>query len=67
MAPEVLDGAIVFQADAFLNIDTYALGLVMWEILSRCSTPKGIYLVCLFRGGRLGRQFFSSLLDLVNP
>lgn len=42
MAPEVLDGAIAFQTYAFLNIDTYALGLVLWEVLSRCSTPKVI-------------------------
>lgn len=37
MAPEVLEGAINFQKDSFLRIDMYAFGLVMWEILCRCS------------------------------
>uniref|UniRef100_A0A667Y954 Serine/threonine-protein kinase receptor n=1 Tax=Myripristis murdjan TaxID=586833 RepID=A0A667Y954_9TELE len=36
MAPEVLEGAINFQRDAFLRIDMYALGLVLWELASRC-------------------------------
>lgn len=37
MAPEVLEGAINFHRDAFLRIDMYALGLVLWELLSRCT------------------------------
>jgi len=37
MAPEVLEGAINFSRDAFLRIDLYACGLVLWEIMSRCS------------------------------
>ncbi|KAG7158928.1 activin receptor type-2A-like isoform X2 [Homarus americanus] len=41
MAPEVLEGAINFQRDAFLRIDMYACGLVLWEILSRCSSQDG--------------------------
>ncbi|XP_076334620.1 activin receptor type-2A-like isoform X6 [Tachypleus tridentatus] len=36
MAPEVLEGAISFNRDAFLRIDMYACGLVLWELLSRC-------------------------------
>ena len=36
MAPEVLEGAINFSRDAFLRIDMYACGLVLWEIASRC-------------------------------
>jgi len=36
MAPEVLEGAINFSRDAFLRIDMYACGLVLWEILTRC-------------------------------
>lgn len=42
MAPEVLDGAISFQRDAFLRIDMYAVGLVLWELVSRCSAVDGI-------------------------
>ena len=38
MAPEVLEGAINFTRDAFLRIDMYACGLVLWELLTRCST-----------------------------
>ena len=37
MAPEVLEGAINFSRDAFLRIDLYACGLVLWEIMTRCS------------------------------
>ena len=37
MAPEVLEGAISFNRDAFLRIDMYACGLVLWELVSRCS------------------------------
>lgn len=43
MAPEVLDGAISFQRDAFLRIDMYAVALVLWELVSRCSAADGMY------------------------
>lgn len=47
MAPEVLEGAINFNRDAFLRIDVYACGLVLWEMVSRCDTvgPVGEYLL----------------------
>lgn len=41
MAPEVLEGAINFQRDAFLRIDMYAMGLVLWELASRCTASDG--------------------------
>lgn len=41
MAPEVLEGAINFQRDSFLRIDMYAMGLVLWELLSRCTEVDG--------------------------
>lgn len=41
MAPEVLEGAINFQHDAFLRIDMYACGLVLWELMSRCTLQDG--------------------------
>lgn len=41
MAPEVLEGAINFQRDSFLRIDMYAMGLVLWELVSRCSDIDG--------------------------
>lgn len=41
MAPEVLEGAINFQRDSFLRIDMYAMGLVLWELVSRCSEANG--------------------------
>ena len=37
MAPEVLEGAINFSRDAFLRIDMYACGLVLWELATRCN------------------------------
>ncbi|KAH7696664.1 TKL/STKR/TYPE2 protein kinase [Aphelenchoides avenae] len=40
MAPEVLEGATEFSAFAFQQIDVYAAGLVMWEILSRTRVPE---------------------------
>lgn len=36
MAPEVLDGAILFTKDSFLRIDMYAAALVLWELFTRC-------------------------------
>lgn len=42
MAPEVLEGAINFTRDAFLRIDVYACGLVLWELVSRCTEHDGI-------------------------
>lgn len=45
MAPEVLEGAINFSRDAFLRIDMYACGLVLWELATRCTvshmSPSG--------------------------
>ncbi|KAJ8255459.1 hypothetical protein COCON_G00193230 [Conger conger] len=41
MAPEVLEGAINFQRDAFLRIDMYAIGLVLWELAARCTAADG--------------------------
>ncbi|KAL5010258.1 hypothetical protein ScPMuIL_012563 [Solemya velum] len=41
MAPEVLEGAISFNRDAFQRIDMYACGLVLWEMVSRCSAADG--------------------------
>ncbi|XP_061569675.1 activin receptor type-2B isoform X2 [Cololabis saira] len=41
MAPEVLEGAINFQRDSFLRIDMYAMGLVLWELVSRCKAVDG--------------------------
>ncbi|CAK6983866.1 activin receptor type-2B, partial [Scomber scombrus] len=41
MAPEVLEGAITFQRDAFLRIDMYAVGLVLWELVTRCKAVDG--------------------------
>ncbi|XP_023293236.2 activin receptor type-2A [Lucilia cuprina] len=47
MAPEVLEGAINFNRDAFLRIDVYACGLVLWEMVSRCDAtgPVGEFLL----------------------
>lgn len=42
MAPEVLEGAINFTRDAFLRIDVYACGLVLWELVSRCTEHDGL-------------------------
>ncbi|XP_017782350.1 PREDICTED: activin receptor type-2A isoform X1 [Nicrophorus vespilloides] len=41
MGPEVLEGAINFTPDAFLRIDMYACGLVLWELVSRCTEQDG--------------------------
>ncbi|XP_044261805.1 activin receptor type-2A isoform X2 [Tribolium madens] len=41
MAPEVLEGAIDFNPDAFQHIDMYACGLVLWELVSRCTAQDG--------------------------
>ncbi|KAG5888362.1 hypothetical protein JTB14_020762 [Gonioctena quinquepunctata] len=41
MAPEILEGAINFTPDSFLRIDMYACGLVLWELVSRCTAQNG--------------------------
>lgn len=41
MAPEVLEGAINFSKEAFLRIDMYACGLVLWELVSRTYVENG--------------------------
>ncbi|XP_065213377.1 activin receptor type-2B-like [Planococcus citri] len=40
MAPEVLEGSINFSTSSFQRIDMYACGLVLWEILSRCTAHE---------------------------
>ncbi|XP_044746861.1 TGF-beta receptor type-1 isoform X3 [Coccinella septempunctata] len=43
MAPEVLDETMnVYQFDSFKRADVYALGLIFWEISTRCNVG-GIY------------------------
>ena len=37
MAPEILDGAMCFNRDAFLRVDMYACALVLWEMTNRCT------------------------------
>jgi len=39
MAPEVLEGAVNLRdcESSLKQIDVYALGLVLWELASRCS------------------------------
>lgn len=41
MAPEVLEGAICFNRDSFLRIDMYACGLILWELMTRCTAVDG--------------------------
>lgn len=44
MSPEILEGAITFTRDAFIRIDMYACGLILWELMSRCSAIDGMFL-----------------------
>lgn len=60
MAPEVLEGAINFQRDAFLRIDMYAMGLVLWELVSRCRAVDGKNKDCLFPGVGSVSAWFSG-------
>jgi hypothetical protein len=41
MAPEVLEGAISFQREAYLRIDVYAFALILWELASRTNLSNG--------------------------
>lgn len=36
MAPELIELAITHTSDALCKVDMYALGLVMWEIVTQC-------------------------------
>ena len=42
----MLEGAVNFQREAFMRIDMYACGLVLWEITTRC-VIDGSKLFCL--------------------
>ena len=35
MSPEVLEGAISFDREAYFRIDIYAFSLILWELTSR--------------------------------
>ena len=60
MAPEVLDGAITFQRESFMRIDVYALALVMWEMVSRCTaTDSEFFNNCIF-------PYFLSSFDVLS-
>lgn len=37
MSPEVLLGTMSFDVNSFVHVDMYACGLVLWELMSRCS------------------------------
>ena len=41
MAPEVLEGAISFDKEAYFRIDVYAFSLILWELTSRTKTLNG--------------------------
>lgn len=41
MSPELLDCAINASIDGLVKIDVYALSLIYWEALSRCSAQIG--------------------------
>ena len=41
MAPEVLEGAISFDREAYFRIDIYAFSLILWELTTRTETVNG--------------------------
>lgn len=62
-APEVLEGAINFSRDAFLRIDMYACGLVLWEAASRC-TQQMVHYYLFFR---ICLCAYKSCIDSIGP
>ncbi|XKL62993.1 hypothetical protein PGB90_005357 [Kerria lacca] len=40
MAPEILEGSVGFSNNSFLCMDMYSCGLVLWEILTRCTVHE---------------------------
>ena len=47
MAPEVLEGCINFDRSAYKQIDCYALGIIIYEIMTRTSLNGGK--ICLLK------------------
>ena len=41
MAPEVLEGAISFDREAYFRIDIYAFSLILWELTTRTKAVNG--------------------------
>ena len=61
MAPEVLQGSIVFKAEAYMSTDVYAMGLVMWELISRCNETTGNKVTTVHRHEFIVLKFLGSL------
>ena len=45
MSPEVLQGAISYHMEAWLQSDIYSMALVLWEVLSRTDLTPGMFLI----------------------
>jgi hypothetical protein len=41
MAPEVLQKAVSYTVDAYLQIDVFAFSLVLWEMVNVCKITEG--------------------------
>ena len=66
MAPEMLsETADMSQFDSFRRIDVYALGLVLWEIVRRCSSQGRLELKCMHSDGQTDRQQHNAKTKLV--
>ncbi|KII60976.1 Activin receptor type-2A [Thelohanellus kitauei] len=42
MAPEILEGCIIYRRDILPMMDVYSFGLLVWEILTRCHECPGL-------------------------
>jgi len=55
MSPEALEARInLYNIQSFKQIDMYALGLVMWEVMTRCCVTSGEWVVGWVGGGVAG-------------
>ena len=53
MAPEALDARVnLHDIQSFKQIDIYAMALVIWEIVSRCTALEGMLMVYMVEVNR---------------
>src|SRR5687768_16359325 len=67
MAPEMLEGATEFSAFAFQQIDVYAAGLVLWEVLSRTRVPEDAESRLCFSSALVSTLILDAIPDYLLP
>ena len=68
MAPELLDGAANLRESetSLKQIDIYALGLVIWEMATRCTCLYNGKVITMLSFSRLINSYLTKIIDWEN-